>query len=139
MLTINKENNKLTIKSDCMGQYKNKVLSLCSDYIKDRQGFGYSGVMVVIRELLTNAIVHGCQQDGCGRINLTIIPLKNCLYEITISDSGQGFDHSKIKPRNIPEDPREIKNRGYLLIYQLSQKVTFNKRGNCITAQVAAQ
>jgi anti-sigma regulatory factor (Ser/Thr protein kinase) len=56
---------------------------------------------------------------------------------VTVEDEGPGFNYGAVR-MSLPDDPRRLQNRGYVLIKSLSEKLEFNDRGNCVTAYVSA-
>jgi len=88
-------------------------------------------IHLAIEEALVNAIKHGNKHDQSKQITIeyTITP-KN--FEISISDSGEGF-----QPDVVP-DPRSKKNlykssgRGMLLMRSFMDVVEYNDVGNCV-------
>lgn len=94
-----------------------------------------SDLTLVLRELLSNAIVHGNGKQPGRTVICRIEHTGQGGFRITVEDEGEGFDFLAVNT-DPPEDPREIPGRGYILIHAFSQKVEFNERGNRITADV---
>ncbi len=57
-------------------------------------------------------------------------------FSITVEDMGDGFDYSELS-MGLPEDPRRLRNRGYVLINAMAERLTFNAPGNRVTALVS--
>jgi serine/threonine-protein kinase RsbW len=85
------------------------------------------GIDMAIREAVTNAVVHGNQQDERKAVELTLKSLPEAV-EITIHDHGQGF-----KPEEVP-DPTEEQNimktsgRGIFFMRTFMDEVTWSVR-----------
>ncbi len=101
-------------------------------------GLGYetfSEFKLVLRELLINAIEHGNRNrpDLTAACAITLLP--NDVFEISVADQGDGFDHRGLDMA-IPQDSRQIRNRGYAIINAYSMKIEFNETGNRVSAYV---
>ena len=88
---------------------------------------------VVIRELLINAIEHGCGGDPTLTVECEIEYLGGARFRITVEDSGAGFDYESINWK-IPGDPQQERHRGFGLVNTLADEVEFNEKGNRVTA-----
>ena len=93
-------------------------------------------LMLVVRELLVNAISHGngFQHEKLvhGRIDKI---RENGTFRVQVEDHGDGFDFDSLD-FSIPEDPRRLRKRGYVIVSALTERVSFNKTGNKVTAYV---
>ena len=59
-----------------------------------RQGVvGTDGLLLVVRELLMNAIVHGNESDR-SRMALIRVARRGSLFEVQVDDEGEGFDQT---------------------------------------------
>jgi len=88
---------------------------------------------LVVRELLLNAIVHGNGNEPDRRVRFELQHLRDRQFKITVEDEGSGFDYRSVN-MELPDDPRLLRQRGYILIKSLSEQLSFNSRGNCVTA-----
>ncbi|MBA7522189.1 hypothetical protein ES705_14306 [subsurface metagenome] len=91
--------------------------------------------MIVLRELLLNALIHGNKSVAERHIKCRIEKLEKAEFRIEVEDEGNGFDYQNLDMR-LPKNPHRLKRRGYILINALSDRIEFNSRGNCITAYV---
>jgi serine/threonine-protein kinase RsbW len=85
------------------------------------------GVDMAVREAITNAIVHGNQEDEAKAVEVTLNCLKHAL-EIEVRDQGKGFD-----PKNVPDptDPANIlktSGRGIFLMRSFMDEVQWLMR-----------
>lgn len=94
-----------------------------------------SRIPVVLRELLANAIVHGNQNLQHRTVSCRIDHIGKGEFRITVEDEGNGFDYACLDT-SLPQDPRNIKRRGYVLLASLCQRLEFNDRGNHVIAHV---
>jgi anti-anti-sigma factor len=88
---------------------------------------------VVIRELLINAIEHGCGGDPSKQVSCEIEYLGGSRFRVTAEDGGEGFDYSSIDWK-LPGDPQQERRRGFGLVNTLADEVEFNEKGNRVTA-----
>jgi len=94
-----------------------------------------SRISVVLRELLSNAIVHGNKNVPSRVVTCRIEYPWAGQFRITVEDEGQGFDFSCVNT-SLPEDPRSVRNRGYVLVRNICSSIEFNDRGNRVTVLV---
>ncbi len=93
-------------------------------------------LLIVVRELLENAIVHGCGSDAAKMVRLSI-RRENDLFEVEVDDEGEGFDYESLDLR-LPEDPFSLSRRGLIIVNELSEELVFTGRGNRARALVHA-
>jgi anti-sigma regulatory factor (Ser/Thr protein kinase) len=140
MLTISHDKNTIVIESDTMGAYRNEATENCLKFIKRYGAHESSGIMIVFRELLINAVQHGCASSVFQQsIKIEIKHLRNGMFKIRVTDSGRGFKYQQLDLESVPDDPRHVTNRGYRLIRMFSKEIEFNETGNSVTAYVPAQ
>ena len=113
------------------------VIDSCKAFMDELGVFDTLGIIVVLRELLNNALVHGNRGDMKNKVLIQIEYLKNSSFKIVVQDEGAGFDYHSLA-LELPEDPRKHRTRGYALINSLSSKLEFNDKGNRIAAIVTA-
>jgi anti-anti-sigma factor len=85
----------------------------------------------VLRELLINAVEHGNRKEENRSVHCRIEPdghNDGDRYAIVVEDEGSGFDFRSISS-TMPEDPEQLRSRGYPLIHSLSESVEFEKGG----------
>lgn len=97
-------------------------------------------IKVIINELLVNAIVHGnkCQLDRT--VGLTLFRADNKYLGIMVEDEGCGFNHEYLTENCEIEcsclDEAKETGRGMLIVKHLSEKLSYNEKGNRVTALV---
>ncbi len=136
MFEIFRENASLAFKLSAQPLYMGRVAFVAVEFIKEYGINDYLGAIVVIRELLSNAIHHGNRNTTEGEVSLQVKYLENNCFQIVVEDSGNGFDYDSIN-RSLPEDPLRAPSRGYPLIHNISDRVEFNDKGNRITAYLS--
>ncbi len=90
---------------------------------------------LVLRELLLNALEHGNRRDPSKTIRCAVTYLGDGLFRITVQDEGAGFDYRNLNTL-MPNDPRQVRRRGYPLIQSHSETMAFEDPGNRVTVQV---
>lgn len=88
-----------------------------------------SNLFVALDEAIANAIKHGNRNDPEKLVSI-VAELTPAEATFTITDEGDGFDHTALPD---PTDPNYIMRpcgRGVMLIYHLMDEVRYNTRGN---------
>ena len=88
---------------------------------------------LVLQELLANAVLHGNRREAKRLIKCHIERLPDEQFTIVVEDEGDGFDFASLDT-SLPENPRCIQNRGYVLITNICSGLEFNEKGNRVTA-----
>lgn len=120
MLTMKIPSNKRLIPniSEIFIQY------LHSHNIKDADA-----MQIAFEEALTNAIVHGNNNDYSKNVNISF-NIKQNMLEISIEDQGSGFNYKAIKINN--DDIYRKNGRGILLISLYTDSFHFEEYGRKI-------
>jgi anti-sigma regulatory factor (Ser/Thr protein kinase) len=118
-------------------EYAEEVLDRCEQFARQFGMASASEPVVVLQELIANAIEHGNKKRLDGYIQVKIVFLGDRQFKLVVEDEGEGFDYTVLDMR-LPENPRRAKKRGYVLISALSHYLEFNERGNRVTALVKA-
>lgn len=84
---------------------------------------------LLLREMLTNAVVHGCRKTSHGCIRC-VLRLRETRLSFAIQDSGPGFDwraawHSQSRAA-------DCSGRGLEILRKYASRFRFNKLGNGI-------
>lgn len=85
---------------------------------------------LLLRESLTNAVIHGCLEDPRKRV-WCVLRAKPGRLLIAIRDAGEGFDWRAVWDRR-PDVP-ETGGRGVEILRRYSDSVRFNRKGNSVT------
>jgi anti-sigma regulatory factor (Ser/Thr protein kinase) len=100
-----------------------------------RQGFGNSdALLLVVRELLMNAIVHG-NEGRTTRMALVRVAYRLGRFEVQVDDEGEGFDVDSLV-LNLPDDPTSLVGRGLVLVNELADELSFEHGGSRVRAIV---
>ncbi len=92
------------------------------------------GLLLVVRELLMNAILHG-NESNSSRTALLRVVWRGSVFEVQVDDEGEGFDYESLV-LGLPEDPQSLTKRGLLLAHELSESLTFEHGGSRVRATV---
>lgn len=87
------------------------------------------GGELLLREALTNAVVHGCQEDPSRQVRC-ILRLGHGRLTIAVEDDGEGFDWRAATQRRT--DDGKTSGRGMEILRAYSTRVRFNARGNSV-------
>ena len=93
--------------------------------------------VIVLRELLANAIAHGNRNELSRMVRCRVERLAGEAFRIVVQDEGDGFDTASVD-MTFPDDPRNMLRRGYVLVRRICRQLEFNDRGNQVAAVVAA-
>lgn len=85
-------------------------------------------LVLILKEILTNAIEHGNKLDESKNVFIRITPLEKNIC-ITIRDEGTGFNIADTFAKQ-KKDLFSERGRGLVIIYEYADKVEFNESGN---------
>jgi serine/threonine-protein kinase RsbW len=85
------------------------------------------GVDMAIREAVTNAVVHGNQEDESRQVEITFSSSGGEL-EIQIRDQGKGFDPASVADPTHPDNIMKTSGRGIFLIRSFMDDVQWTMR-----------
>lgn len=85
---------------------------------------------LLLREALTNAVMHGCHADSGRQIRCSV-RLKNRRLLIMIDDDGEGFDWRAA--RHTSGEFSDCSGRGMRILRRYASRVRYNDRGNIAT------
>jgi len=126
--------HKLEVKSDIsnISEVEKLIDVVCDDLKLNEDNYG--NILIAVTEAVTNAIVHGNQNNN---IKTVIITVDSTVKEVvfTVIDEGGGFDFNTLPDPLAPENLEKPNGRGIFLMKSLSDKVEFFDEGRkvCIT------
>jgi serine/threonine-protein kinase RsbW len=88
----------------------------------------YGNIMISVTECISNAIVHGNENDAQKMVHLELNLLPGVL-SFCIEDEGKGFDFTSLPDPTAPENLEKTSGRGIFLMRQLSDEVKFENGG----------
>jgi anti-sigma regulatory factor (Ser/Thr protein kinase) len=84
---------------------------------------------LLVREALTNAVVHGCRSDPGKRVRCRL-RFKGCRLLIAVEDEGQGFDWRAAWGNSAKLSA--CSGRGIEILRRYANRVRYNDRGNAM-------
>ena len=138
MIHIDKFNSYLTFKISSEISMVNKLIKETETFISQFEIKNDIDIdlMIVLRELLLNAVIHGNKNIPDRIVKCRIEKLEKSRFKVVVEDEGSGFDYKSLDMK-IPEDPRHIQKRGYAVINALSDQIEFNSKGNQVTVYIS--
>lgn len=94
----------------------------------------YGNIMLALSEAVTNAILHGNQQDESKNVLIKARQNDSRLV-VSIKDEGEGFDPAALPDPLQEENLLKEGGRGVYLIEQFSDDVTYSEGGTKITIE----
>ena len=88
----------------------------------------YGNIMISVTECISNAIIHGNQQDKNKLVHLEL-KMEDDQLKFIIEDEGAGFDMAELPDPTAPENIEKVGGRGIFLIRHLSDGVKFENGG----------
>jgi len=85
------------------------------------------GIDMAVREAVTNAIVHGNQEDEAKKVEVTFNCLEHAL-EIEVKDQGEGFDPGSVPDPTDPANILKTSGRGIFLMRTFMDEVDWLAR-----------
>ncbi|OGV45286.1 MAG: hypothetical protein A2017_08770 [Lentisphaerae bacterium GWF2_44_16] len=134
------EENESSVKFVISSEMKlvERVVKLSREFIERENPRGFSGIKLIIRETMINAIEHGNKNIAALLVQCSIEQLNARRFKISVTDEGEGFDYRNINLA-IPEDPLKIRHRGLPLVNALADSMEFNEKGNEVSAYFTIQ
>jgi anti-sigma regulatory factor (Ser/Thr protein kinase) len=101
-----------------------------------------TNVLLVSRELLKNAVVHGNQNNRDKEVFYWLSRIGQDRFKLEVEDGGPGVKaaNNETAVKNVEKllSGDDIQGRGFTIIRSLSEQVFFNERGNKITVVLDA-
>lgn len=85
------------------------------------------GIEMAVREAVTNAMVHGNQEDEAKSVEVIFNCHDNEL-EVEIRDQGEGFDPAKVPDPTNPENLLKTSGRGIFLMRTFMDEIEWENR-----------
>ncbi len=93
-------------------------------------------LMVSLTEAVSNAIIHGNQNDKSKYVHIQVNTSPTEL-SITVEDEGQGFDYDQLPDPTCGDNIECCGGRGVYLIRKLCDTMEFTKRGRRVELRFA--
>lgn len=108
-----------------------KVTEMFGDLIKDNllPDFGHCEIMMIIDEMIMNAIEHGNKRDPEKKVFISYI-INSYKVEIIIRDEGEGFNVGEVMATRDKVSLYDKRGRGIIIARSLVDRIEYNKLGN---------
>jgi serine/threonine-protein kinase RsbW len=83
------------------------------------------GVDMAVREAVTNAVLHGNQQDEAKTVEVRFKSSQS-MIEITVRDQGTGFDLARVPDPTDPQNLLKTNGRGILFMRTFMDEVEWS-------------
>ena len=124
-----------TVKIEIPSLLENvRIVESFIDNVKEKYSISddiYGNIMIAVTESVTNAISHGNALNKNKNVSLSLNFNKESI-KFTVSDQGDGFDHSNLPNPTAPENIEKLNGRGVFLIKNLCDEVSFNEAGTSV-------
>jgi serine/threonine-protein kinase RsbW len=128
---IEKTVRTLTMEFPSRMEFIDAAMKNTSDFVMlHNKSIDTFGLKLVLSETITNAVVHGNQEDENRPVHLHLI-LTPDEITIRIKDRGRGFAWQEFISGDM-DDLNRTSGRGFALIAAYGYTVTFNKKGNTV-------
>lgn len=110
------------------------ALKECKDYEPDT----IDSLMIIITELMTNAIKHGSANLTDAKVSLGVhfhFPRISCIIE----DNGPGFERTTVPDPTLPEYIHRDHGRGIFITEQLAKEVIYEHENNTMRILVTLE
>ena len=135
MYDVQVKNDVLVFKSSSRLCYVDRIVNECKSYLNNLDFEDTSDIILIIRELLINAIEHGNENLLEKKITSRIEYIGRSRFKITVEDEGDGFEYKRLNLA-LPKHAHGGRRCGYPLIYALADMIKFNEKGNKVTVYV---
>ena len=92
----------------------------------------YGNIMISVTECVSNAIIHGNNQDGKKAVKLELEFLENQIRFI-VEDQGNGYDTTHLYDPTSPENLEKSGGRGVFIMKHLCDEIKFDNNGSKVT------
>lgn len=140
MFSLYKKDNTVAITFSSLWDHASQAIDIVRQFLgtynlADRER---SDIVLVSRELIINALVHGNRLSLDKIVALEVERNENCHFNITVEDDGTGFNTSSVGALYSTREPGRTAH-GYEIITSIAREVTFNDAGNRVMVCIHSQ
>ncbi|MBU1249135.1 MAG: ATP-binding protein [Proteobacteria bacterium] len=110
-----------------------KIIEEAKAFVRSQGAEDTGGLILVLRELLNNAIEHGNHKDSKKKVEATVERIGPLRFKVTVADEGEGFDYKDLILK-MSDDPTQLRNRGLPLVNAYCDELSFNAMGSQVEA-----
>lgn len=136
MFRIDESDSSITFLCSSEMRLVDRVITESIEFMKQFGIDECKDLKLVLRELLINAVEHGNLGIVERSLSCSLEHIGNRRFKVVVEDEGDGFDFRNLD-MNPPSDPRQVRNRGYVIINAMADEIQFNEKGNRVTAYVS--
>jgi anti-sigma regulatory factor (Ser/Thr protein kinase) len=133
MISIQQQDGQLDIELSSDPDLMEHVTREAQYFITESGYRKNTDLKVIIRELVSNAIIHGNRMDPERHVKMHLEHMGGGTFSVMITDEGTGFDYQSVK-YNLPDRPSNSACRGLALVKALTCRLEFNGAGNGVVA-----
>ena len=99
--------------------------------IKEAESFGFSGealeaIDLAVREAVTNAVLHGNNQDAGKKVDI-VINRNGASFTVAVRDEGQGFNPADVPDPTAEQNLLKASGRGMLFMRAFMDEVEWTE------------
>ena len=132
-MEIKQETDRLTMRLGSRVQDVGDAIRDLRDFLDEAERREDSGLVLVFRELVNNAVEHGNKKVEDLPVDVEILRLSPGRFRVSVEDRGGGFDF-KALDMSLPDDPTQVRHRGLALANSFADEIMFHEPGNKVTA-----
>ncbi len=132
MINTTISSTRISFSISAESEMVNHIMGMAEYFVRNNASSNIKDVTIVLRELLNNAIEHGCRNNKDGRVLCSLEITASERVKIVVEDDGEGFDFRQID-FSLPETEPPREHRGLILVHALSERIEFNGTGNRLT------
>lgn len=136
MMQLDREETAIRFSIQSEQYLVDKVIEEAKGFVRAQGAEDTAGIVLVLRELINNAIEHGNGKDESKTVEGSVELVAPLRFKITVADQGEGFDHKELILR-MSDDHTQLRNRGLPLVNAYCDEIGFNESGNEVTAWLA--
>ncbi|MDY0161667.1 ATP-binding protein [Desulfobotulus sp.] len=114
-----------------------RFVALAKEFMEREGCQHFSEIIIVLRELLINAVEHGNGRNREKRVQGRLEALGHDRFCIEVQDEGLGVDPETLS-FTMPEDPSQDRSRGFALIHAFSDEIRFSQTPSSVRVWVSA-
>lgn len=136
MFAIQEKEKELHFSMASDMQLVDRLVALAKDFMERAGCPRFSEIIIVLRELLINAVEHGNGRQRGKKVEGRMETLTANRFFIEVTDEGSGVDPESLS-FTMPEDPSQDRSRGFALIHAFSDEIRFSRNPSAVRVWVS--
>jgi serine/threonine-protein kinase RsbW len=122
-------NSEPVLVRDLINEIQNQINEALPGQSLEERG----DIRLILNELIYNAVIHGNGSDTNKQIHIQLSAVGSKI-NAKITDEGNGYDYNRYNGGRSTEDELLSETgRGMTLVHALTDSLTFDKSGRCVT------